>query len=490
MEPIDNTIIDREALSRFSTSYLFPYQRLIITNILEAAAGLSQDLVDARTRQVAVLPTGSGKSLCFQLPAALLPGPSLVVYPLLSLLSDQQRRIEEAGLHCEVLRGGQTRQERARICRTLSQGRVNLLLTSPEALSTPGGMEIARRAGFIHAVIDEAHCISQWGRSFRPAYLELGTIIERLGIPLVTAFTATATAEILDDIDTYLFRGEGAHRIEAFPDRPELRYHVVPCLSVKRALFELLAGGAPEKAPDPERVWRKGLPVPRPAIVFCRTRGECEATARTLRRRLKTKEVAFYHAGMTSEERAAIERWFFRAEHAILCATTAYGLGVDKKNIRAVIHTEPQGSFCSYVQESGRGGRDRQVAEAIMLLPFSSLTGGDRRKGELFEYAISTTCRRRTILRAFGQDSDLCTCCDVCCGTHEPLHESDISLVSSVYLMSHRRSRSSQTRFLNGTLPGAGLQRFFPGYGALSHWSTGEIAELLDAALGNVQKLT
>jgi len=493
MEPIDGTVIDREAVSRFSTNYLFPYQRLIITNILEAAAGIAQDLVDVRTRQIAVLPTGSGKSLCFQLPAALLPGPSLVVYPLLSLLADQQRRIQETGLQCELLRGGQTPKERRRIRRELSAGKVDLLLTSPEALATPGGIEIARRAGFIHAVIDEAHCISQWGKSFRPAYLGLGEVIETLGIPLITAFTATATTEILDDIDTYLFSERGAHRIEAFPDRPELRYHVVPCLSVKRALYELLAGGMPVRTPDPTDVWRKGIPVPRPAIVFCRTRGECEGTARMLRRRLNSSNIAFYHAGMTSEERHAIEDWFFGAENAILCATTAYGLGIDKKNVRAVIHTEPHGSFCSYVQESGRGGRDRQIAEAIMLLPFSSLprsdAQGDAETGGLLAYALSGVCRRKTILRAFGRDSDLCTCCDVCCGTHTPLSESDMSVIAAMASTKGRKSKSAHTQFLSDTGESTFLQCRAPGFGSLSHWSVEEVSEALDAVGSNVQKL-
>ncbi|MFP4644037.1 MAG: RecQ family ATP-dependent DNA helicase [Spirochaetales bacterium] len=494
--------IVEEARTRFGTSYLFPYQRLVIGNILEAAEALgeratrekigvsgesggsvgknidieSEYIADIRAQQTAVLPTGSGKSLCFQLPASLLRGPTLVVYPLISLVADQKRRIEEAGIRCEVLRGGQTSRERVGIARKLRRGEVKMLLTSPEALCGRSGRAIASECGFSHAVIDEAHCVSEWGLTFRGAYLELGQIIRDAGIPLVTAFTATATEAILDDIDRYLFPGFESHRIEAFPDRPELRFHVVPAISVRRTLTGLLRGGKPDPDPDPFSVWRPPLPLARPAIIFCRTRGETEQTARMIARKLPETDVGFYHAGLEKPERSAIEEWFFNSQDGVLVATTAYGMGVDKKNVRSVVHTSPAGTFCSYVQESGRAGRDRQPADAVMLFPaFASDP-----HGELVAYARSDRCRRESILAAFGRRCEACTACDICCGTHRRLGEEDFALLASAESIARRTSRSTALRQLAGSIREAGLTACIPGYGRFRTWQTDEIREIVE----------
>ncbi len=490
--------IAEEARSRFGTNYLFPYQRLVIGNILEAAEALgeypvsgasgrttgenidlkseSEALEDVRTRQTAVLPTGSGKSLCFQLPAALLCGPTLVVYPLISLVADQKRRIEQAGLPCAVLKGGQTSRERRKISETLRAGSVKMLLTSPEALCGRSGRAIAAECGFSHAVIDEAHCISEWGTTFRSAYLDLGEIISGAGIPIVTAFTATATEPILADIDRYLFPGQGSHHIEAFPDRPELRFHVLPTISVRRSLTGLLRGGRPEPEPDPFSVWNPSLPLARPTIIFCRTRGQTEETARMIRRQLPDTDVGFYHAGLEKPERSAIEEWFFSSDDGVLVATTAYGMGVDKKNVRSVVHTSPAGTYCSYVQESGRAGRDRKPADAVMLLP---AFGADPR-GELWEYATADRCRRERILAAFGRKSDECTACDICCGTHRRLRDEDFALLAGAESIARGESRSPALRRLAGSVRGAGLTSFIPGYGRFRTWQKDEIREIVE----------
>ena len=487
-----------QARARFGTGYLFPYQRLVIGNILEAAEALgqvslpgepgrsvgksidlesdSEQIEDVRARQTAVLPTGSGKSLCFQLPAALLRGPTLVVYPLLSLVADQKRRIEEAGLPCEVLKGGQTTGERAKIREKLRCGAVKMLLTSPEALCGRSGRAIAGECGFSHAVIDEAHCISEWGTTFRSSYLDLGRIISEADIPLVTAFTATATEHILADIDRYLFSGHGSHHIEAFPDRPELRFHVLPTISVRRSLVGLLRGGAPLPTPDPFSVWEPALPLARPTIIFCRARGETEEIARTIKRRLPDTDVGFYHAGLEKAERTAIESWFFSSHDGVLVATTAYGMGVDKRNVRSVVHTSPAGTFCSYVQESGRAGRDRQPADAVMLLP---AFGADPR-GELWKYATVERCRRESILAAFGRECDACTACDVCCGTHRRLGEEDFALLAGAESVSRGESRSAALRRLAGSVREAGLTACIPGYGRFRTWQSDEIREIME----------
>lgn len=479
--------IDSVAERMFGTSYLLPYQRLVITNILEAAAGnrtLDSDETDfaaARSRQIAVLPTGSGKSLCFQLPAAILSGATVVIYPLLSLIADQERRMRKAGLRCAAIRGGQRPDERRRLARKARAGEIDLVLTSPESLETEGGRAVMRDAGFVHAVIDEAHCISQWGKSFRPAYLRLGPILEKATVPSITAFTATATDEILSDIDRYLFQGRRAHRITAFPDRPELRFHVVRTPSARHALVTLLRDGRPDADPDYRRTWRYGEPLPRPTIVFCNTRATSEQTARFLRNRLGEKSIRFYHAGLDSGEREAAEKWFFDAENAILCATTAYGMGVDKSNVRSVVHTEPHGTYCSYIQETGRAGRDRKPADAVLVLPTKSLMRAGDSVSPLLTYALGSGCRRQVLLGAFGARCDICGGCDVCCGTSPTAVTEDTALHALATECSRRLSSSACISHLTGEVPRPGLRRILPGFGDLGRWSAEEVAELLDA---------
>ena len=176
------------ARTRFGVTYLYPIQRFVISNTLEGRP------------QIVVLPTGAGKSLCFQLPSMLLPGPTLVLMPLLSLLSDQLRKLREASAPVDALRGGLSREEKTRLFGAIRSGAVRLLLATPEAcLAEPNTAELARCA-FSHLVVDEAHCVSEWGESFRPAYLEVGELARRLGITMVSAFTATASAEVLGRI--------------------------------------------------------------------------------------------------------------------------------------------------------------------------------------------------------------------------------------------------------------------------------------------------
>ncbi len=490
--PIDR--IDPVAEHMFGTNYLLPYQRLVITNILEAAEGVrapdsvETDSAAARSRQIAVLPTGSGKSLCFQLPAAILSGTTVVIYPLLSLIADQERRMRNAGLRCAAIRGGQTSDERRRLVAKARAGELDLVLTSPESLDTEAGSAVIHDARFVHAVIDEAHCISQWGRSFRPAYLKLGSILEKAKVPTITAFTATATDEILADIDRYLFQGRRAHRITAFPDRPELRFHVVQAPSSRYALVTLLRHGRPEPAPDYRRTWRYGDPLPRPAIVFCNTRSESEQTARFLRSQLGERAIRFYHAGLDSDERADTESWFFDAENAVLCATTAYGMGVDKSNVRSVVHTEPHGTYCSYVQETGRAGRDRKPADAVLVLPTRSLVRVGDSPSPLLSYALGSACRRQVLLGAFGAHCDLCGGCDICCGTN-PTAIAEASALHALASEACRRlSSSACINHLTGEVSRPALRRVLPGYGALATWSTEAVGEFLDAIRTNLNE--
>ena len=421
----------------FGLSYLFPYQRLVVANILEAAAaagirvrwpykGLGREenelpeageLSDRECfgRQIVILPTGAGKSLCFQLPAMLMEGPTLVIYPILGLMADQERRLAERGFSPLVLRGGQTREERELIWGKLRSGECKFVIANPEVLLTPQVMARIGEMKLIHIVIDEAHCVSEWGESFRPSYLEIGKIIEAACAPLITAFTATAGTEVLEKIENYIFGSAGARRIIGNPDRKNISYAARGCILRNLAVRDLI------------------LENQRPAIVFCGSRSGTENLARYLRNEAAElglpwrKEIKFYHAGLSREEKKETEEWFLHNSEAVLTATCAYGLGIDKPDIRTVIHRDCPPSAEAYLQESGRAGRDGNPSTAVFLWGPGDEEGPERAKTEigrlritrLTAYARDTgRCRREALLDLLDyggeRDSTGLTCCDVC----------------------------------------------------------------------------
>ncbi|MDR2111269.1 MAG: RecQ family ATP-dependent DNA helicase [Spirochaetaceae bacterium] len=429
----------------FGLSYLFPYQRLVIANILEAAVaagiplhwpgddggpdpGEAGEDRSCLGRQIVILPTGAGKSLCFQLPAMILSGVTLVIYPLLSLMADQERRLRERGFSPVILRGGQDRDERDRIWGDLRSGKSRFLIANPEVLLTPRVLESLRELKIAHMVIDEAHCVSEWGESFRPDYLRIGEIIQAAGggeaqeIPLVTAFTATASAPVLEKIGRYIFGGREARRIIGSPDRSNISYAAQGCVLRDPAVRDLI------------------IRNPRPAIVFCSSRPGTEQLARYLRNELAVQprpgvsigvqDIRFYHAGLSREEKAKIEGWFFQSRGGILAATCAYGMGVDKADIRTVIHRDCPPSVEAYLQESGRAGRDGLRSRAILLwgpdderVLKRAKSGADReRLARLIAYARNIRlCRRGALLELLNYEEQggrpESECCDVCGGT-------------------------------------------------------------------------
>ncbi|MDR1179936.1 MAG: RecQ family ATP-dependent DNA helicase [Spirochaetales bacterium] len=459
----------------FGVKYLYPYQRLAVHNIL-GACGLWEDgEADAAPGdQIILLPTGSGKSLCFQLPAAILPGITLVIYPLLSLMSDQKRRLDGANIASRVLRGGQEKAERAAVWAELAEGKVKLLITNPETL---GGREVLRRCadiGVRHLVIDEAHCIAEWGQTFRPSYLELGKIRAELKPSTTTAFTATASAPILEGIITHLFNGKKPHIIAGNPDRPNISYRVIPVLSKDEALMEVLRQAE------------------KPALVFCSSRKGTEMTARYLRRRLGHGEVFFYHAGLEREEKKAVEQWFFASGEGILCATCAYGMGVDKADIRTVIHRDIPGSVEAYLQESGRGGRDGKPAAAILLTGSRDTSvSRDRaqapeRRAAMLAYAHSTSCRRAFLLSLLGAQTESCEGCDVCEGAalRAPGEE---KIILDFFRKNPRRFTTSEAALILCGARGArslgGAYSGIRGFGSLSSWEEAGLGEAIEELL-------
>ena len=401
--PLPADEISETAFQAFKIRALTPWQRLVIANIMDAAKSDTKsskdDDTDSLKKQIVLLPTGAGKSLCFQVPALLLSGATLVVYPLRSLMSDQERRIKAAGIECAVLRGGQSKDEREAAFSKIENG-AKIIIANPEILVLPKIRARLKKCALAHIVIDEAHCVSEWGDSFRPAYLELGKIIDELNAPVVTAFTATASPEVLSRISDILFGG-AAHIVRGESDRPNIRYCVRKTAAKQQALLQLLPR------------------CKRPLLIFCSTRRGAEEASRGINACFGRGSARFYHAGLEREEKERIETWFFQSTDGILCATCAYGMGVDKPDIRTVIHVDAPETAERYLQEAGRAGRDGSGANAILLwsqedcIRFAD--AAKKREGAAMRrFAETRGCRRLVLLDALGAEKAACSGCDNC----------------------------------------------------------------------------
>lgn len=401
--------VTQTAYNAFGIKYLYPWQRLVVANILEAYEYQKNkndyepleedDDTFCKGRQIVLLPTGAGKSLCFQIPALLLDGPTLIIYPLLALMTDQQRRMEEGSLRSVMFRGGMSTEEQEENFRKLKDG-AQIIIANPEVLQNERLLERLKTVGIKHIAIDEAHCTSEWGDSFRPAYLGLGKVIEELNPPMITAFTATASPEVLRRVSEILFNGE-AHVVRSDSDRQNIHYFV-RWASVKKKAALVLA-----------------KTEQRPMIIFCGTRNKAEDMAQELNVCFGSGTARFYHAGMEKAEKEDTEKWFYDSKDGILCATCAYGMGVDKKDIKTVVHLEASATAEAYIQEAGRGGRDGSVAKAILLwsledsLNYSVFAKGSR-EAAMREFAETTECRRQVLLDALGAEKAVCSGCDLC----------------------------------------------------------------------------
>ena len=421
LEPVERDPAVAVAQDVFGVPSLYPWQRLVIANIMEceeryrspassqpyqqtesqaAPENPSEDDIMNKGKQVVLLPTGAGKSMCFMVPSQLLQGRTLIIYPLLALMSDQLRRIQQAGLEAVLFRGQQTPEERQENFRRLDAG-AKIILANPEVLQSEKLLEKLATYNIVHAAIDEAHCVSEWGDSFRPSYLSLGTVLEKLKIPIITAFTATASPPVLQRVTEILFAGQPPYLMKSTSDRQNIHYSVV-YTGIKEKMALQLA-----------------TQEQRPMIIFCGTRAKSESTARLFREIFPADEVKFYHAGLTKEEKTATEQWFFPHKSAILCCTCAFGMGIDKSDIRTVIHLEVSPTAEAYIQEAGRGGRDGSPTKAILLWsPEDEAKSLAYKKGSrqrvLGDFATGTNCRRQFLLDALGGEKTSCSGCDFC----------------------------------------------------------------------------
>ena len=373
-----------------------------------------EEIVEAVARGqnvLAIMPTGGGKSLCFQLPALMRDGVTVVISPLIALMRDQVRALREAGVAAGALTSGNTDEETAAVWEALEAGQLKLLYIAPERLAVGSATGMLRRIGVSMIAVDEAHCVSQWGHDFRPDYLRIGELRRALNVPLA-AFTATADAETRAEIVEKLFDGQAPQTFLRGFDRPNIHLAFSPKDSPRRQIMEFAAA-------------RKG----QSGIVYCGTRARTESLANGLRE--GGHNACHYHGGMEADDRRAVEARFNAEDGLIVVATVAFGMGVDKPDIRWVAHADLPKSIEAYYQEIGRAGRDGAPAETLTLfgpddirLRRSQIDEGlappERRMADhgrlnaLLGLAEALECRRATLLEYFGEQAPPCGNCDLC----------------------------------------------------------------------------
>ncbi|MBE1285161.1 MAG: DNA helicase RecQ [Rhodobacteraceae bacterium] len=360
---------------------------------------------------LAIMPTGGGKSLCFQLPALLRDGVTVVISPLIALMRDQVRALQEAGVEAGALTSGNTPEETDAVWAGLETGRLKLLYMAPERLASGAALNMLRRIGVSLIAVDEAHCVSQWGHDFRPDYLRIGELRRALNVPLA-AFTATADAETRDEIVEKLFDGIAPQTFLRGFDRPNIHLAFASKDGPRKQILDFADA-------------RRG----RSGIVYCGTRNKTEALAQALRD--DGHSACHYHGGMEAEDRRIVETRFAREDGLIVVATVAFGMGIDKPDIRWVAHADLPKSIEAYYQEIGRAGRDGAPAETLTLFgpddirlrrsqideglaPPERRAADHARLNSLLGLAEALVCRRQVLLGYFGESSEPCGKCDLC----------------------------------------------------------------------------
>ncbi len=373
-----------------------------------------------------ILPTGGGKSLCYQAPALVRPGLTLVVSPLIALMKDQLDGLLANGVRAAMLCSALTNVERSAVRAAMSRRELDILFVSPERLASEGFHDELERAGLTSIAVDEAHCISHWGHDFRPEYRQLGALRTRCPDVPIIALTATATPRVREDIETELALVDPVRVVGDF-DRPNLIYRVFPRLDLFDQVMEVVRRH-PQEA----------------GIIYCIRRKDTEKLARQLAK--EGVRAMPYHAGLSANERSRVQEAFLGEGLDIVVATVAFGMGIDRPDVRFVIHASLPKGVEQYSQETGRAGRDGLPAECVMLYSGSDyqgwkgimersaqeaefegadgamdeLTGTLRRLGELWNFANGAVCRHQYLVEYFGgsfaPQEGGCGACDVCLG--------------------------------------------------------------------------
>ncbi|MGI6467273.1 MAG: RecQ family ATP-dependent DNA helicase [Sphaerochaetaceae bacterium] len=446
--------------NRFKINSLYPYQKLVIHSILEKGL-LKQS--NYYKEQLIIFPTGSGKSLCFMLPSMLFENLTVAVYPLLSLMHDQQRRLEKLNWPCEVLKGGLSKKEKESLFNNLKSKKTKFLITNVESLNNEEVINTLKEIPISMFVVDEAHTVTQWGESFRPAYLLLKSIISQLNIDQVVAFTATASPKVITKINELLFPLGKAHTVYANPDRTNIYYQVIPTLCKLHDLVNLIG--------DENKL---------PMVVFCNSRDKCSYVASKLQQRLMNIKIDYYHAKLEKEEKQRVEKWFFNETKGVLVATKAYGLGVDKQNIRCVVHYDLPTDIESFLQESGRGARDHNLALSITLLSPYSGKNSDPKFVEVIKN--NSNCKREALLDLLGFKIDQCSGCDVCDETTIKIPDGFNEIYKLIYFNPFKYNLSSCARCLKGIKENS-EDYYNPYFGTLNRWNLLDIESSIRALL-------
>jgi ATP-dependent DNA helicase RecQ len=437
-----------------------PLQKEIITHVLEGKDTL------------AVMPTGGGKSLCYQIPALIFDGLTVVVSPLIALMQDQVSSLVADGVNAVFLNSTLEWSEYCHAADGIRAGEIRIVYVSPEGLATQRMQDLLHSAGLrISCItIDEAHCISEWGHDFRPDYLEIASFREQFPGAVCLALTATATKQVRDDIVRNLRMKSPEILIASFN-----RANIYLDVQQKRDAFRQVVSCINRHKDES-------------GIIYCFSRKEVDTLTQSLSD--MGYSVLNYHAGLSDAERSVHQERFIRDRVSIMVATVAFGMGIDKPNVRFVIHYDMPKSLEQYYQEIGRAGRDGLPSHALLLYSAGDIhkiryffdESADSSKSEfllqgMISYATSRTCRRRTLLKYFGEelagDGDPATCCDICAAGPVPLADVTIPVQKLLSCIIRTKERFG-TSYVVDVLLGSRNKRIVDnGHNMLSTWGIG-----------------